>query len=70
MAWYWYFLAAWVGLYIVFLFVLKLSNREKKDSAFKEKMDKIRAKVDPKMRVIENLFLWMFVIAVIYFIYL
>lgn len=71
MAWFMgIFLSIWVLLYILFLFVVKLSHREKADPFFKRKMDGFRIRWDPKIRFFENLFIWIFVLAFIYFIYL
>jgi uncharacterized membrane protein len=70
MSWYWFFLLIWVVAYILFLVVVKLSVREKKDSAFKEKMDKLRVKLDPRITFFENLFTWVFVLGLIFVIYI
>jgi hypothetical protein len=64
------FLLIWVLLYALFIVVVKLSHKEKADPVFKAKMNSVRIKWDPRIRLFENLFIWILVIAVIYFIYL
>jgi Ca2+/Na+ antiporter len=48
----------------------RLQIREGKDLVFHEKMERFRMKWDPKITFFENLFMWIFVLAFIYFIYL
>jgi predicted secreted protein len=64
------FLSIWVALYVLFLFVVKLSQREKVDPVFKGKMQGIRIRWDPRIKLFENIFAWALVILFIYFIYL
>lgn len=64
------FALACVVVFALICLVSWLSEKEKKDTRFKEKMDKLRQRLDPRIHFFENLFLWVFVILVIYFIYL
>lgn len=70
MTWYWYFLLFWVVAFLLFLVVVKLSVIEEKSPSFKEKMNKVRVKLDPKIKFFENLFWWVAAAAFIWFIYL
>jgi hypothetical protein len=64
------FAIACVVVFALICLVAWLMEKEKKEPEFKAKMDKLRTRLDPRIHFFENLFLWVFVIAVIYFIYL
>lgn len=64
------FLIACIICYSWLLIVIKMSVKETKDPVFKEKMDGIRIRWDPRIKFFENLFAWVLVLVFIYFIYL
>lgn len=61
-------------IYLVFFvasgLIQRTIEREKKDPEYSKKMDKWREKWMPKLDFIENLFIWIFGLAVIYFVFL
>jgi hypothetical protein len=70
----WWYLGIFFAIYLVFWvasgFLQQMIERERKDPEFAEKMIKHRGKWVPRFDFIENLFMWIFGLAVIYYIFL